>query len=189
MLLHSTRDKNDFLTYEGCLKSKHFTETEDFNFTVKPIYVIGMINDKVNRAKFNSSILSQKYNYVISYCFPYGTYNNPGENKSSEMCSQDDYNKIIHLILELSFNMETSSINSIDIKDERFRTNDYLKCFITMLLMIIPLLIRGFLALYKKIRIKKSNKIRIINNRLNSGDQINDDILSITNNKLLAILN
>ena len=185
LLLHSTRDKNDFLTYEGCLKSKHFTETEDFNFTVKPIYVIGMINDKVNRAKFNSSILSQKYNYVISYCFPYGTYNNPGENKSSEMCSQDDYNKIIHLILELSFNMETSSINSIDIKDERFRTNDYLKCFITMLFMIIPLLIRGFLALYKKIRIKKSNKIRIINNRLNSGGQINDDILSITNNKLL----
>ena len=109
LLIDSTNNKNDFLTYENCLEDKNFWELENLNFTVKPIFVIGIIDDINNKNKFKNSILNEKYNYLNSFCLPYGLYKNE-KYITKSMCTAEDYNKII------SFEKNISYIKTIFIK-------------------------------------------------------------------------
>ena len=55
-ILDSTKNKNDFLTYENCLEEEFnddLLNNSDFNFTLKPVYILGMIDD--DNAKKNLS--------------------------------------------------------------------------------------------------------------------------------------
>ena len=40
--------ENNFIIYENCLENKKFPEEVHLNFTVKPVYVISVIDDMVN---------------------------------------------------------------------------------------------------------------------------------------------
>ena len=62
IVLSTTKDENDLLTYENCLRNKTFKEMEFLNFTVQPAFVVGMIDDIENKTKLNGSILNEKYN-------------------------------------------------------------------------------------------------------------------------------
>ena len=164
-LIQSTENKNDIITYENCLHNKNFKEIENFNYTVKPVFVIGMVNDIGIKQKIKSSIYIQKFDYVLGFCFPYGVYKAKNEDGSDNyMCGSEDYNNIIKIILEIGFNMETATINSFNIYDYDLKPGDYFFCFISVLLAIYPFLINGFLKIYKMIKSNKVEKSEIINN-------------------------
>ena len=62
LLIETTKNKNDFLTYENCLDGNH-----NFNYSkenkIKPIFAIGITDDVYNKSKLKNSILHEKFNY------------------------------------------------------------------------------------------------------------------------------
>ena len=151
VLIDTTKDKNDFSTYENCL-NKEFDNTKieilDLNFTIQPIYVIGIFDDTTNKSNFNDSIFLEKYNYILSYCLPYGISNNSNDK---EICSQTDYGNLIKIFLEIPFNMNTSRVDSFYIYEKTFDSKEYYPCILTIFLLVIPILISFFLYIYDKI--------------------------------------
>ena len=61
LIIETTKDKNDFLTYENCLSGDYNFEASK-NFSMKPVFLIGIIKDKENTKKFKNSTLFEKYN-------------------------------------------------------------------------------------------------------------------------------
>ena len=73
-ILDSTKNKNDFLTYENCLEKDFDYDLQkklDLNFTLKPIYILAMIDDNKSKEILSDSILLEQYNYWLGYCLPY----------------------------------------------------------------------------------------------------------------------
>ena len=165
IIIDSTKVRNDFITYENCLHYKRdFHINKTYDYTVKPVFVVGIMDDIYNKNKYNTSILNEKFNYLYGFCLPYGIYQ---DNK--EMCSQNDYNEIMKIILKFSFNMDTTSVDTFKILDHKFSYYQYLICLFSLLIILIPLIIRIFLLIYESVKsenIEKENKI----NKLIEGD-------------------
>ena len=163
----TTKDKNDFSTYENCL-NKEFDNTRiqtlNINFDIQPVYVIGIFDDKINKSNLNNdSILLEKYNNLLSYCLPYGKLK---ISSDTEMCSKTDYENIIRIFLDIPFNMKTSEVDSFKIYNKTFNSKEYFLCFLTIFILLIPILFRSFLSIYDKIsfvRYLKKEKIEKIN--------------------------
>ena len=159
-ILDSTKNKNDFLTYENCLEEEFnddLLNNSDFNFTLKPVYILGMIDDDNAKKNLNNSILSEQYDYWLGHCLPL-----PQKNKTN-ICEQNDYNGIFKIILEIAFNMENADINTISIVDKNFETKDKIYCAISFIIIFIPIIIQLFLYIYYSISYYKYKKRKIIN--------------------------
>ena len=164
ILFDTTKDKNDFSTYENCL-NKEFNNTRieilNISFDIQPVYVIGIFDDKINKSNLNDSILLEKYNYLLSYCLPYGNFKNSSDK---EICSKKDYENLIRIFLEIPFNMKTFSVDSFNIYNKTF-SKEYFRFILTILILLIPIFFRSFLSIYDKISfmryLKKEKKEKI----------------------------
>ena len=176
VLIHSSKDQNDFLTFENCI-DRHFDNTlfENFNmnFSLQPVYVIGIFDDKINKSHFTDSMLYEKYDYLLSYCLPYGKYIKDGDEK--EICTKDDYGNIIRIFLEIPFNMKNTTVDSFNIYDYTFKNKDYIIGAISLIILSIPIIIRIFLDIYGQISFKLYRKKEGIN-ELISDDEDSKDI-------------
>ena len=164
VIIDSTKDKNDFLTYENCLEKKYDDTTLKnfrFNFTFQPIYIIAMFDDLDNKTTLYDSILIEKYNYWLGYCLPYGKFN----NQSTEICSQNDYSNILRIFMEIPFDMRTAKVNSFMMNESKFTVEEYLMGLLYIIIMLIPLIIKLFLYIYSKISYN-SYKKRQMNNKI-----------------------
>ena len=149
-LLDSTKVKNDFLTYENCLYKTNLPETEYLEFNITPAFIIGIVDDVTNKNKFKDSSLKEKYNYLASLCLPYGTYFENNETKI--MCSENDYNNFMKVVLSLNYDMNTTNINIINMHDNSFKSKNFVNGILSIIFVFIPLFIRLFLFIYKNIK-------------------------------------
>ena len=184
IIIHSTKNANDFLTFENCL-DKIFDNTifEGFNlnFTLQSVYVISIFDDIVNKSHFIDSILYEKYDYLISYCLPYGKYKEGEEEK--EICTKDDYGNIAKIFSELSHNMKNSTVDSINIYDRTIKRKDYFIGTISLLLLLIPIIIKIFLLIYGQIFFKLNNQKEDINELIYDEDKVDINTKSYINKK------
>ena len=179
IMIMSTKDKNDFLSYENCLAGqKNFSELEELNYIVKPIFVISILDDLLNKNKFKNSILNEKYNYLMSFCLPYGIY----KNDTKEICSEGDYNIIMQKLMGLYTNINSAKIDVISINDNKFEIDDYISCILSIIIILIPFFIWLFLCTYKRIKIWKYRKDNKINKLIDDGQNLE---ISNTNKKKL----
>ena len=158
LFIESSKNKNDFLTYENCLSSSFDSNYGDV-YGIKPIFLVGEVNDDYNRAKLKDSIISQKYNFLISMCVPYGEYKNTKE----PLCSLEDYNSLLKLFNDISFNMNSSSVNSFFLDKDKVKLNnmDYLYFSISIIIILFPVLIYIFLKIYEKTVLQNHKKSEI----------------------------
>ena len=159
IFIDTTKNKNDFLTYENCINRKYNDKySEKYNIT--PIYLLGIINDDYEKKMLTKTIYFEKYNYLLGLCLPYG------KNNSIEMCSKDDYNNIINLLTEIYMNTEKSTIDSIilDAETLKIKPIDYIYFLLTILIFALPLIIKLFLIIYEKIKRKNYLRSSIVNN-------------------------
>ena len=154
IFIDSTKNKNDFLTYENCLY-RTFSNSYSEKYNIEPIFLVGAIKDEENQEKLKSSTAFEKYCYYIGFCFPYGK-----EKDGSESCSIKDYNKILKAMASFYSDTSTTNISSFIIKNDELsvNTNDYIKFCLSLILTAFPLIIYIFLILYDKIK-----KYKIIN--------------------------
>ena len=166
ILIDSTKNKNDFLTYENCIEKKDFPEIKDLNFTVQPVFVIGIVDDIIKKNNLKNSLLSEKYNYISSFCFPYGIY----KEDNKEMCSSEDYDKLINVALQTFHNMNTSDIHTMKILSNEFFPSEYVYCIISLIFIFLPLLIWILLSIYKEIKIRSHERENQIQQLIDSQD-------------------
>ena len=159
LIIDSTKSRNDFLTYENCLngydKSIHSKE-----YQMKPVYVIGKITDRYNQSELKNSIYYEKYNYIMSFCFPQGTNKTTHET----LCSDDDYGKLIKIFNSLAHNMNKTEVRSFVLTQEdlKGKPKHYLYLAFIAIVSALPLLIAIFLKLYKVIKLSNYRKDEII---------------------------
>ena len=166
ILIDSTKNKNDFLTYENCIEKKDFPEIKDLNFTVQPVFVIGIVDDIIKKNNLKNSLLSEKYNYISSFCFPYGIY----KEDNKEMCSSEDYDKLINVALQTFHNMNTSDIHTMKILSNEFLPSEYVYCIISLIFIFLPLLIWILLSIYKEIKIRSHERENQLQQLIDSQD-------------------
>ena len=171
LFLDSSKSKNDFLTYENCLNGYEISEYSTQykkEYQIKPIYVLGKIYDRVNQNKLKNSSYFEKYNYMISFCFPQGKSNITNET----LCSNDDYGKLIKIFNSFitdveSFNIRVFNITEDDLKG---KPKHFLYFSLIIIISAVPLIIWIFLIIYKNIKLFKLQKNEI-NNELKSEKQ------------------
>ena len=186
ILVKSSLNKNNLLFYDSCLENGNVPVMPNLNFDVQPVFVVGIVDDLVNKTKLIKSILNEKYNYLFGLCLPYGTYKSESDLPGNSMCTKNDYNNILRNFLSLFFNMNTSSITTTNLLFiNKFKVEEYFLCIISILLIIIPLFIILFLYIYQKIKSKSYTKGEIII-QLNSN---NDKDSELINNKKISINN
>ena len=176
-MVDTTRNKNDFLTYENCLFSNLITNYSR-KYNIKPMFLIGKIKNQKNQNELKNSIFFEKYSHYIGYCFPHGTED--GTENGTSLCTYDDYKKILKLLTSLTFDVESTTFDSFVLFKDSLSVNkdDYLYFSISFIIISIPLIIYIFLILYSKI--KKSNHKG--NNEIDNQNKINNEI--IINNDL-----
>ena len=173
LIIDSTKSRNDFLTYENCLngydKSIHSKE-----YQMKPVYVIGKITDRYNQSELKNSIYYEKYNYIMSFCFPQGTNKTTNET----LCSDDDYGKLIKIFNSLAHNMNKTEVRSFVLTQEdlKGKPKHYLYLAFIAIVSALPLLIAIFLKLYKVIKLSNYRKDEI-NNKLSSKNKDNNKVM------------
>ena len=163
-MIDSTKNKNDFLTYENCLE-KNFDnkiiENLNFSFTLNPIYVLAMFDDKEAKKNLSDLILLEQYNYWLGYCLPRVTKKNGTDD--IEICNQTDYGNLLRIFLEFSFNMTNAEVRSFNISKKEFELKDKLFCALNLFIILIPILIQIILYLYYSISYYKYKKRKIFN--------------------------
>ena len=174
LLIDSTKSRNDFLTYENCLNSYDKSE-ESQKYQIKPVYVVGKIIDRYSQSRLKNSIYYEKYNYIISFCFPQGIDNITKENS----CSVEDYNILLQIFSSLAHNMNTTEVKSFVLTKEDLKgeTKHYLYFSIIVIISALPLIVFIFLQLYKVIKLSNYKK-----------DEINNKLISESQNKNNKIL-
>jgi hypothetical protein len=126
LLIDSTKNKNDLLTYDNCLYkppiiSKINIDNVDENGVV-PAFIITScdrtIEENKNLYKVSTEIES-KY-FVSSFCFPQGinkgNSNKYAINGTYLHCTNEDYSLIIKEILALFVNVDKAKLHTISIK-------------------------------------------------------------------------
>ena len=178
LFIDSTKSKNDFLTYENCLDGLNDSIYNSTTYKIKPIYIVGKIIDKVNQSKLKNSIYYEKYNYMFSFCFPYGI--NVSTNQS--LCSSTDYGNLILVYNSLLHNVNLTNISVFNItaEDLKRKSKHILYFSLVVIISAIPLLISIFLKLYEKIKLSNLQKNEI-NNELKLENQNIDNNALKTN--------
>ena len=174
LLVDSTKSKNDFLTYENCLNGYDTTEysTQYKNkYQIKPVFVMGKIYDRPNQNKLKNSSYFEKYNYMISFCFPQGKSNYTNET----LCNDEDYKTLIKI-----FNSFVNSVDNVNIRvfsiyeeDLKGKPRHFIYFSLIIIISAIPLLIWIFLIIYKNIKIFKLQKNEINNDLISENKNIN----------------
>ena len=176
LIFESSLNKNDFLNYENCLSSKNVFSNVSQNISnVRPIYIIGMVEDFYNKTKYRDSIFFEKYNYLQTLCLPQGVNTSTNE----DICSEEDYDNFVNLFSQISYNLSNSSIETLIFNGERINISgkDSLLSILIFILLNLPLFIKFFLfiflLLYK--RLKKNTNSEIINKLTLEEDKKSDN--------------
>ena len=176
LIFESSLNKNDFLNYENCLSSKNVFFNVSQNISnVRPIYIIGMVEDFYNKTKYRDSIFFEKYNYLQTLCLPQGVNTSTNE----DICSEEDYDNFVNLFSQISYNLSNSSIETLIFNGERINISgkDSLLSILIFILLNLPLFIKFFLfiflLLYK--RLKKNTNSEIINKLTLDEDKKSDN--------------
>ena len=176
LIFESSLNKNDFLNYENCLSSKNVFSNVSQNISnVRPIYIIGMVEDFYNKTKYRDSIFFEKYNYLQTLCLPQGVNTSTNE----DICSEEDYDNFVNLFSQISYNLSNSSIETLIFNGERINISgkDSLLSILIFILLNLPLFIKFFLfiflLLYK--RLKKNTNSEIINKLTLDEDKKSDN--------------
>ena len=145
MLIDSTQSKNDFLTYENCLNG-YDKSKESQKYQIKPIYIVGKIIDRENQNRLKNSSYYEKYNYMLSFCFPQGK--NISTNES--LCTNEDYAKIIRFFNSFDTNMDNVTIRVFNITEEDLKGKPTHFLYFS-LIIIISAINKNFIKIEKQI--------------------------------------
>ena len=161
-LFDSSRNKANFLTYDNCLENSE-TKKIDTKYIMTPAFVVGIINEEQKKDYKNSSFYF-KYNYIKSYCFPFGYKNDTAKKNNIPMCSDEDYNKAFKILVNFYNNASNITIEGFNINENNVSPSglENLYGVIGIFFLGLPLIIYIFLLISGNIITRKQIK-KLIN--------------------------
>ena len=169
--LDSSRNKGDFLSFDNCMDDSYNFSTPP-KYIISPTYIIGIINEVDEKKSHKNSSFYFKYNFLKSYCLPFGYKNEISKKNNKPMCKDSDYQKVFILLNRFYTNKNNTNITIFSINKSNICPNG-LEIFygvLGILFLAFPLLIYIFLLIYgeiiKKKQIKKINEINENNKNL-----------------------
>ena len=165
-VLDSPINKGDFMAYDNCISEDEIKiegKTKNITHYVKPVFVIGMV-DEEKITDLSNSIYYGKYHYITNFCFPFGYIIDSDKNKTF-MCNQKDYSQFIQFLLNFFSDNHDRNISDILWYDDTIKLDklDYAKGILNILILAIPIMIKIGLIISKYILEKKHKKIQKIN--------------------------
>ena len=158
-------NKNDFLSFHKCIQGSNLINAfkEDSEaLDVQPIFFFVFVNDLKNNIRFKNSTLIEKYFYTIGLCLLGSDKDKKIKTKDDKLiyCDEEDYIKIIKLLLNMTTFIEDVELEAFNLKDkdDYFPSKEIFKHIIPFFILLIPLLIKIFLCSCRKIIIKKRKK-------------------------------
>ena len=173
LLIDSTKNKNDLLTYDNCLYKPTLISKININNIeengVVPAFIITSfdrtIKDNKNLYKVNTE-LESKY-FIASFCFPQGI--NKGNSSKYAIngtylhCTNEDYSTIVEQILAIFLNIDNVDLHTISIKKnmELTEANSLGKIsikIIPFIILLVPYAFYIILLLNNKKKLEPDNK-------------------------------
>ena len=164
-LFDSPMNRGDFLAFDNCMDYYDSDEIiQNISYYIEPVFVIGIIDNPINKKIFKNTTFYEKYYYIANHCFPYGYKNKYNLTKSNAMCTEDDYKLVIKIIIQVLTNVNNTNFDVILLhnSNSQLDSSDHLTSLISLLVLAIPILIKIALMISKfiiKRKIKKAEKI------------------------------
>ena len=163
-IFDSPMNKGDFLSFDNCLEVINNSFTYKFNYTIKPVFIIGLFDCK-NKMDYVTTTFFEKYYYISNFCFPNGF-----REDNSALCNEEDYSKILRFFKNLLYsNSNDTNIKAIMLTKDNIKleSQDYLIGIFSLIILAIPIIIKISLIISKCIIEKKNNKEQNINKLIN----------------------
>ena len=159
-LFDSSKSKSNFLTFDNCLDIYNSSDNTDNDYIISPAFVIGIIHEPEKINIYKNTSFFQKYQYLESYCFPYGFKNKKDKENNKPMCNEYDYDAIFTFIFSFSNANNNFTVNTIILNnDNRSPTaKENIYGIISLLSLAIPLVIFLIIIIAKNIIIKKQKR-------------------------------
>ena len=182
-IFDSSREKGNFLTFDNCLSDNSIMNTS--NYSIYPVFIIGIVKFSDLMKKSKSSSFYSKYYYIESYCLPNGI--RIEGNNNNKMCGDDDYEKIFDFLLSVLNNKDKRNIESfsIDHNSKKISNEEYLYGLIAFIILLLPIGIKIFLSISKKIIIKRQKTNNNINKLI--GDDNKNKKFDKSKNKSIKV--
>ena len=181
-LYDSTKDKNDILKYDYCIRTK----ISDDKIINKPIFMTYLIDmTQKNENSIRNGTYFEDFYFTLGFCLPQGAKSEKNKfiidgNASYYFCEDRAYTYIMNIILSIFIHVnDKQEIISIELKNDM---NDwkYFYKLIPFFIFLIPIFIYLFLKLYNVIVIKKKAKVLMVdqsrNKKVGNGDKDNDNV-------------
>ena len=181
-LIDTTKNPNDLLTYDNCLKKPPILEVFDIkniqDFGVVPAFILATLDDTVNGKKneFKNTTQLEKCYFVSSICLPQGI--DSGKNKDTYLhCTEEDYSHLFKYIFNIFFDTSNIEIKPVVIKKNQSKTekiNGWIIGFVKLLpfyILLVPFILYIIIIIFKK----GNNEEEENNNKDNSKDQIENE--------------
>ena len=166
-LFDSPRNKGDFLSFDYCMEIKNENSQNNIDYHVEPSFVIGIIDDPKNKFTFKNTTFFEKYYYITNYCLPFGYKNNGDLSKENVMCDINEYNKFLRFFNSLFSNAtrESKTFETIVLnkKNIELSDSDNIIGFFSILILIIPILVKIYLMIGKCIVNRKNKNFEKLN--------------------------
>ena len=162
VLLDSSRNKANFLTFDTCLALRNESLTKDY--IIYPTFFIGIINNPEDAKNYKKTSFYLKSNYIISFCLPFGFKNEEEEKNNQPLCNKNDYNEIIRFLSNFYSNVENMTIDNFYLYKQNVLPTAHENFFgiLSLIILLLPVIIYLLLILTKNIII--NNQINNINN-------------------------
>ena len=180
-IFDSSRNKGNFLPFDNCLDDSYKIKTQ-IKYNISPAFIIGIYNEEKQKEDNKDSSFYFKYNFLRSYCLPFGYKNDTEIKNNNPMCLEEDYQKVFSILYHFIFNRSDTNITVFSINNSN-RSPSALHNFygvLGILFLGFPILIYLFLLIYGKIIANRQNKI----NEKNKKHQINKNELIEVNNEI-----
>ena len=148
------------MTFDNCLDIYNSSDNTDNDYIISPAFVIGIIHEPEKINIYKNTSFFQKYQYLESYCFPYGFKNKKDKENNKPMCNEYDYDAIFTFIFSFSNANNNFTVNTIILNnDNRSPTaKENIYGIISLLSLAIPLVIFLIIIIAKNIIIKKQKR-------------------------------
>ena len=165
-IFDSPRKKGDFLAFDNCMEITNDDVIQgNLTYKVEPAFIIGIRDDPKNKFTFKNTTFFEKYYSINNYCLPYGYKNKTDLRKENAMCNDVDYNEMFKFITAFFSGIDNTNFESIVLVKSKVEltASDNLIGFFSLIILIIPILIKIFLVINKCIINQKNKKIEKIN--------------------------
>jgi len=181
LIYDSTKNKNDILKYDDCIRS----DISDDIIRNNPTFLTYLIDETYNKKWLRNGTYFENFYFISGICLLQGIKKEEdlNDNETEYYCNETDYNYVMKMISKIIARVDDEEkIILVELKKDKNSWKN-LYYLIPFFIFLIPILIYFFLKLYNMIIIRRKKKVLITNQARNSKFANGDNDVDVKNNE------